>query len=237
MWEQIESALHASLARVLTKVATLLPAVLSLVLAVLVCALLGLFLAYILRKILVAVHFDERVKANSPAGLLHWSPMQVPSLMLSRLVFWFGIFIGLVLGIAAFGAAYSPSEQTATEVYPYLTRIVTAILLLLVGTVIARFLARSVLIGAVNMNLQYARLLSQGIKWLVLVLTVAMALDHVGIAGAIVELAFGILFGGIVLALSLAIGLGSKEIVSRSLEHDGSKHTTEETATSPVSHF
>src|SRR5271156_1675282 len=72
MWEQIESALHASLARVLTKVATLLPAVLSLVLAVLVCALLGLFLAYILRKILVAVHFDERVKANSPAGLLHW---------------------------------------------------------------------------------------------------------------------------------------------------------------------
>ena len=30
MWDQIEFALHASLARVLTKVATLLPAVLSL---------------------------------------------------------------------------------------------------------------------------------------------------------------------------------------------------------------
>ncbi len=153
MWEQIEFALHASLARVLTKVATLLPAVLSLVLAVLVCALFGLFLGYLLRRILVAVDFDNRVKANSPAGLLHWSPMQVPSLMLSRIVFWCGIFLGLVLGIAAFGAAYSPSEQTATEIYPYLTRIVTAILLLLVGTVIARFLARSVLIGAVNMNL------------------------------------------------------------------------------------
>ena len=128
MWEQIEFALHASLARVLTKVATLLPAVLSLVLAVLVCGLLGLFLGYLLRRILVAVDFDSRVKANSPAGLLHWSPMQVPSLMLSRIVFWCGIFLGLVLGIAAFGAAYSPSEQTATEIYPYLTRIVTAIL-------------------------------------------------------------------------------------------------------------
>jgi len=236
MWEQIEFALHASLARVLTKVATLLPAVLSLVLAVLVCGLLGLFLGYLLRRILVAVDFDARVKANSPAGLLHWSAMQMPSLMLSRIVFWCGIFLGLVLGIAAFGAAYSPSEQTTTELYPYLTRIVTAILLLLVGTVIARFLARSVLIGAVNMNMQYARLLSQGIKWLVIVLTVAMALDHVGIAGAIVELAFGILFGGIVLALSLAIGLGSKEIVSRSLEPESSRHT-EESATRPVSHF
>jgi len=86
------------------------------------------------------------------------------------------------------------------------------------------------------MNLQYARLLSQGVKWLVLVLTVAMVLDHLGIGGAIVELAFGILFGGIVLALSLAIGLGSKEIVSRSLEHDGSRHP-EETTSRSVSHF
>ena len=33
-----------------------------------------------------------------------------------------------------------------------------------------------------------------------------------------VELAFGILFGGIVLTLSLAIGLGSRDLVTRSLE-------------------
>jgi hypothetical protein len=31
-------------------------------------------------------------------------------------------------------------------------------------------------------------------------------------------LAFGILFGGIVLTLALAVGLGSRDIVSRSLE-------------------
>jgi len=63
-----------------------------------------------------------------------------------------------------------------------------------------------------------------------------MALDHVGIAGRIVELAFGILFGGIVFALSLAIGLGSKEIVSRSLEQDSSRHA-EEPGARHVSHF
>jgi hypothetical protein len=44
-----------------------------------------------------------------------------------------------------------------------------------------------------------------------------MALDHLEIAVGIVHLAFGILFGGIVLSLSLAVGLGSKELVSRSL--------------------
>jgi hypothetical protein len=236
MWEQVESALHASLQRVLIKVGVLLPAVLSLVVAVLICGLLGFLLAYIVRKILLSIRFDERVQLNSPGGLLHWSPLQVPSLVVSRVIFWCFIFLGLVLGVAAFGAAYSPSEQIADQLYPYLTHLVSAVLLLLAGTIAARFIARSVLIGAVNMNLQYARLLSQGIKWLVLVLTVAMVLDHLGIGGAIVELAFGILFGGIVLALSLAIGLGSKEIVSRSLEHDGSRHT-EEATSRPVSHF
>jgi len=95
---------------------------------------------------------------------------------------------------------------------------VGAIFLLFVGNLVARFLARSVLIGAVNAQLQYARFLSLGVKWLVLVLTAAMILDHLQIGGAVVELAFGILFGGIVLTLALAVGLGSRDLVSRSLE-------------------
>ena len=236
MWEQIENALRASLIRVLTEIATLLPAVVSLLVAVAVCGLLGALCAALLRRILVGVGFDERMKANrSSAWLQWWSPGQSWSLTLSRAVFWAGILLGLVLGIASFDAAYSPSEHSAALLYPYLTRSVSAILILLAGTVVSRFLARSVLIGAVNMNLQYARLLSQGVQWLVVVLAVAMALDHLGIGGNIVELAFGILFGGIVFALSLAIGLGSKEIVSRSLEHES--HHNAESTSQPVRHF
>jgi len=45
-----------------------------------------------------------------------------------------------------------------------------------------------------------------------------MVLDHLQLGGNIVALAFGILFGGIVLTLSLAVGLGSRDLVSRSLE-------------------
>ena len=92
----------------------------------------------------------------------------------------------------------------------------------------ARFLARNVLIGAVNMQIQSARLLSLGVKWLVLVLAAAMALEHLGIGGGIVRLGFGILFGGIVLAMALAVGLGSKEMVSRSWERQATKTEEQE---------
>ncbi len=236
MWQQVENALHDSLVRVLTEVATLLPALLSLLLAVTVCGLCGLFCAWLVRRLLIAMRFDERMKVSRSAFFLDWwSPTQNLTLTISRAVFWTWIFLGLVLGIASFDAAYSPTSHFAAVLYPYLTHGVSAILILLVGTFVSRFLARSVLIGAVNMNLQYARLLSQGVKWLVQVVALAMALDHLGIGGAIVDLAFGILFGGIVLALALAIGLGSKEIVSRSLEPD-SRHN-EEPVTQHVRHF
>jgi hypothetical protein len=98
---------------------------------------------------------------------------------------------------------------------------------LFVGNVLARFLGRSVLIGAVNLNLQYARFLSIGVKWIVIVLAFAMALDHLRIAQGIVELAFGILFGGIVLTLALAVALNSKDLITKSAERDVKKASSE----------
>jgi hypothetical protein len=68
------------------------------------------------------------------------------------------------------------------------------------------------------MQIHSARLLSLTVKWLVLIVTVAMALDHLGIGRSILQLAFGLLFGGIVLAMALAIGLGAKDTVGRALE-------------------
>lgn len=236
MWQQIESALHASVARVLTKVATLLPAVLALVLAVLIAGLFGAMLSFGLRRLLTALHFDESVRRGNTAGRMEWTLTQSPTLIVSKIVFWTCILVGLVIGVAAFTSGYSNSDLLDASLFPYVARIVGAVLLLLAGTIAARFLSRSVLIGAVNMNLNYARLLSQGIKWLVLVLTAAMVLDHLAIGGAIVELAFGIIFGGIVLTLALAIGLGSRDVVSRSFEPEPPRAPAESTVPK-VNHF
>ena len=164
------------------------------------------------------------VKRETPVPVFclpaDWAPGNSPTLLAGRLAFWACVLLGLVIGLSAFNASYSNSPQMSLFLIPYIAHGVSAIILLLIGNLIARFLARSVLIGAVNARLQYARFLSLGVKWLVLVLTAAMVLDHLNIGGAIIELAFGILFGGIVLTLSLAIGLGSRDMVSRSLERN-----------------
>jgi len=211
MGQQISSALRQSLHRIVLVLASFLPGILAFLAALIVFILLGWALSALIRRMLIALRFDERLAsretAGSPAVLADWSPSNSPTLLASRFTFWVCVLAGIALGISAFDASYSGDS-----------RFTGAILILLAGGIVARFLARTVLIGAVNAQLQYARFLSHGIKWLVLVFTGAMALDHLNIGGGVVELAFGILFGGIVLTLSLAIGLGSRDLVSRSIE-------------------
>lgn len=218
MGQQVGSALAESMHRVLVKLVSFLPGLLALLIAVLVLTGLGALVALAIRRILLAARFDERFGRTQSATMADIAPAHSPTLLISRVAFWACVFLGVVIGISAFDASYPGGTQITTFLIPYLTHSIGAVVILLIGSVLARFLSRSVLIGAVNLQMQYARFLSLGVKWLVLVLTAAMMLDHLEIGGSIVALAFGILFGGIVLTLSLAIGLGSRDLVSRSLE-------------------
>jgi hypothetical protein len=131
------------------------------------------------------------------------------------------LLVGLLLAVSALDTQLT--SQLIVELFNYLPNVAAAILILLAGSLVSRFLARSVLIGAVNMQIQSAKLLSVGVKWLVITLAVAMALDHLRIGGVVVQICFAILFGGIVLALALAVGLGSKDMVRQSWERQSDR--------------
>jgi ABC-type multidrug transport system fused ATPase/permease subunit len=225
MWEQVKLALDQSTARFLTRLAGLLPGIVALILALVVSIFLAWIIAMVVRRLLTGMQFDERLVRWGFPSVAEWSPMKSPTRLVSRAIVWLVILVGFLIGVAAFNADLT--SLMVRNVFAYLPNLIGAFIVLLVGGLIARFLGRSVLIGAVNMNFQYARLLSLGVKWLVIVLTVAMALEHLRIAQGIVELAFGILFGGIVLALALAVGLGSKELVTKSLDPDAKKSPAE----------
>ena len=218
MGQQVGAALAESMHRVTVKLVSFLPGLLALLVAVVVLTAIGALVAVILRRILVSARFDERFGRSQNATVADLAPSHSPTLLISRIAFWACVVLGVIIGISAFDASYPGTTQVTAILIPYVTHSIGAIIILLIGTVVARFLSRSVLIGAVNLQMQYARFLSLGVKWLVLVLTAAMVLDHLEVGGSIVALAFGILFGGIVLTLSLAIGLGSRDLVSRSLE-------------------
>ena len=222
----MSSALQESVNRVLSLLVSILPGVLAFILALGLLTLAGMLLSWVVRKILVAAKFDERLSRSQLNSVADWSPAHSPTALAGRVSFWSCVLLGLVVGVLTLDTSYQTNSALTFSLLPYLTHAIGAILILFAGNLIARFMARTVLIGAVNNQFQYARFLSLGVKWLVLVLTAAMVLDHLQIGGSIIALAFGILFGGIVLTLALAIGLGSRDLVSRSLDKVGDRAVT-----------
>jgi len=90
--------------------------------------------------------------------------------------------------------------------------------LLVLGVLVADFVQRSVLIAAVNAGLHSARLLAAVVHTFLVVLFAAMALEHLGVGRQVILVSFTILFGGVVLALSLAFGLAGRELAGQALE-------------------
>jgi len=234
MWDQIGQAFSYSMTRMLGQLASLLPGIVALMAALLISTLVAWVFAATLRRSLTSIDFNRRVAQWGFSTLAQWSPSKSPTLLVTRAIAWTVILVGFLIGISAFDITLT--SRLVIRLFAYLPNVIAAALVLVVGSIIARFLARSVLIGAVNINLQYARLLSVGVKWLVTVLAVAMALEHLAIGGGIIRLAFGILFGGIVLALALAVGLGSKDLVSRSLDREAGKIPSQNVQ-EPVGHL
>lgn len=225
MWNQVQEALNQSLNSVITGTANLLPRLVALVVAFLVSALLAWLAGYLVRRSLRGLDFDEVMARWGLSGPGETAVISSPTVLVSRLVSWGVVFVGLLIGIAAFDATLT--SRLVGQISTYLPNVAVAVILFIVGAAASRFFARTVLIGAVNTGLQYARLLSVGVKWLVIVLFSAMALSHLGIGGRIVDEAFTILFGGIVLALALAFGLGAKDAVSRSLDRQSVQMASE----------
>jgi Conserved TM helix len=233
MWKQVQDALNQSATAFITRLASLLPGFVALILALLISLVLAWIVGAVVRRLLSSIRFDELLAHWGLSPAEEWSPRRSPTLLVSGAIAGAVVAAGILIGVAAFDSELT-SELVRT-IFAYVPNVIGAALVLLAGTIAARFLARSVLIGAVNLNLEYARLLSAGVKVLVNVLAVAMALEHLKIAVGIVELAFGILFGGIVFALALAVGLGSKDLVTKSLEREARKSA--EAVEEPLRHL
>jgi hypothetical protein len=226
MWESVSSVLAQGIDRLGDVVASDLPGIAAALLVVAAAIALAFGVRAILRFSLARVGFDRRAREWGMTGATALEPHHAPSWLVARGAFWTVIATGVALALAVLGASATSSMGLA--LLGFLPRLVVAAVVLLAGIGAGRFVERSVLIGAVNQGIRRAKLLAWAAKWLVFVLAGAMALQHCEIGGALPTIAFTIVVGGAVLAAALAVGLGSRDAVARSLDHHAEREDTAE---------
>ncbi len=215
MWSEVDQIFRQATRQIAMHIANFLPGVLVALLLIILAVFAAWGVRVLLGRALKGFDFDQRADRWGAPAFFGWPPSTSPSQAVARVSFWTILVLGVLLSLTALDATM-PS-RLALSVFNYLPHMLAALIILVLGAAAARFVGHSVLIGAVNMQLQSARLLSVLVRWLVRLVAVAMALDHLGIGRNILLLAFGIFFGGVVLAAALAVGLGAKDAVARAL--------------------
>lgn len=205
------------------KIATVLPGLLAMLTLLALGGLLGWVARALLIRLARAVDFDHRSEAwGLTAALGRAGISRPPSRVLAAVTFWGVFIIFATMGIEALGVPGTPGATGS--LVQFLPRLLTAGLILVVGWLAANFIGQALLIGAVNAGLPEARQLARAARWGVLLFTGATTLTHLGIGKDMVMIAFATTFGGLVLALALAFGLGgqqlAREILERRLRRD-----------------
>ena len=205
-------------------------AVMAPLFAMLVILIVGGALAFLVRqlvfRLLVAVNFDRLVDSTGTANtILRTRVFRSPSDFGARLV---QSMIWMLVVLMALYAGGQMTQALVERFISYIPAIITATLVLILGSAISKFLARSTLLAAVNAQWSGARLIAGSVRVLIMFLTVVIALEELRIGRTALLIAFAILFGGIVLAGSVAFGLGARDFVHDWLRDKSSQPKTEE---------
>ncbi len=127
------------------------------------------------------------------------------------------VFIGIMLfaAIAAINILNIPAlTALVTGIVIILGRILSGLVVFALGLFLAN-LAFSIITSSGNAQ---ARILGQVARIAIIVLVSAMALQQIGVAPDIVNLAFGLLLGALAVAIALSFGLGSRDIAAAQVQ-------------------
>jgi hypothetical protein len=199
------------------------PKILGMVIIVAVGWVIAMIVKIILRHALNLVKFNVLCDNVGASQMLTKADLPPPTELLARLVFWVTWATFLMLGISTLGLVVL--QEQISRFFLYVPQIFVALLILLIGILLANFVSRAVLLGMVNANVPSARLLSNAVRMFIVILTVAMALEHIALAKSVVLIAFSIAFGAVMLGLAIAFGLGGRDVARRFIERQFTEDT------------
>jgi hypothetical protein len=213
-WDQ---AILAPLRELGQQAMTSLLSLLGMLALVLLGLLVGWLAKQVVYRVLRTLRFD-RLCARLGVGqeIERMGFVHSCSYLAGQIVQGMVILTALLAGLNALG---TPLTRNLVErFFLYLPHFLAAFVILVVGTLVSRFLGRSVLIAAVNAGMPAARLLAGLTRFFIMVLTVVAALDELGISRTTIIVTFAILFGGVVTTGAIAFGLGGRDLARELLQ-------------------
>ena len=195
-------------------------------LAMLIIILVGVPVAWVVRavvlKLLKTISLDSWCDRLGLTSIMRKGDLWAkPSAAVASFLFWLLVIVACMAGFSAL--KIHAIDNLVSQCVLYLPRVLSAVLIIIVGYLATGFISRAILISAVNRGYHFSKLFAETVRTLLIVLFIAMALEQLQVAPGIVTAAFSIIFGGIVLTLSIAFGVGGIDAAKKIIEQEDEK--------------
>jgi hypothetical protein len=215
--EVLEKTIFEPFQRLAQQLAQVVPVLVTVLLVLIV----GGALAYVVRRVtqgaLVLLKFDRLVAGTGFSGVIERTGLFRSASEFGARVAQGAVWVFIIL-FALSAAGTEVTDSLVARFVNYIPDLVTAILVLLLGSAVSNFLSRSALLAAVNAQWAGARFIAGGVRVLLMSLTVVVALEQLRIGRTALLVSFAILFAGIVVAGAVAFGLGGRDLARAWLE-------------------
>jgi hypothetical protein len=196
-------------------------------LAVVVILFFGWVIAKIVRtavkRVLELIQFDKFAQKSGLEAFMNSGSVNVTlSGIISQVMYWLVIIMFVITGANTLGL--SEVANLLHDLASYLPRIILAILVMIFGTLLARFINRLVFAWLHSIKFESALVVSTSVEYGIQILALFVALEQLGIGVQLIHSLFVIVFGAIFLALALAFGLGGREWAAKVIEKLSNKN-------------
>lgn len=213
----IQVSVSEAAASILTSIVTFVPTLIGASLVFIIGLVLANWLKLLVVKLLNLLKLSELLGNASVKKFLENAQIsQKVETILGELVRYITILIFFVAAVNLLGL--STVTQVLNSLLGYLPNIFAAIIILFAGVILAGFLEKVVKGSLGGVDIKLSRLMGKFTSYLVVFFTSLAAISQLGIAQNLVNTLFIGLVGMLTLALGLAFGLGSKDLVKTLLE-------------------
>jgi len=186
-----------------------------------VVLIIGWLVAKLVRRLAIRllkiIHVDSLAeKSGIEDFLLRGGVRYTAVTLIANMLYWLILFTFALAVLNSMGL--STAADVLNKVIFYVPNVIVAVLLLMFGTVFAKFIQGVSFTYLSNIGISGAHLVSLIAQWAIIVFVVSATLEQLAIGGQILISAFQIAFGALCLALALAFGLGGKDWASQILE-------------------
>ena len=182
------------------------------------------FIKKMLARLLVFFRFDRWAQeAGITDFLLKGGIKSQPSGIISKIVYWIFIVAFFSFGLNFVGITqFSEYALKVSNALPY---VIVSLVIIVVGIILSNFISRFISIASDSAGFRYGDIVTRSVRVFLIIITFGIVLEYIGVGNTIITISFLILFGGVILTLSLALGIGLSHVIGDFIkEHVKSKN-------------